>query len=421
MRKFISNQLNKNDGLIKHSLVVFIAVGIVSILNYVFHLYMGRALGPEEYSILGVLFSLFYILNAPASTIDTIITKFSSEFKAKGEYSKIRYLLVKSFKLVIFYGIIFLIVYGLLSRYIASFLKIDSITAVILMGVMIFLSFLFPVVNSLLRGLQKFNWYNANILTQAALKLILGITLVSLGFGVIGAISAINIATLIVILLPFIPLAFLFRYKGKIEKLNIFKYSLVILVGSFVMMLMVNVDVILVKHFFPALEAGYYVAASILAKIVWFASGALMIVMFPKISDYHSNNRDTSSILKYTLFYTFLISLIVILIYFIAPTFVVNMLYGQEYKIDGIIGLFAIGLGFFSLSNVLVLYNFAVNKSKFIYLIILSFMIETGLIVLFHSSLLEVVKILAVVNILLFFVLVLYTRREFGIKNGFKA
>ena len=94
MRKFISKQLNKNDSLIKHSLIVFIAMGIGSVFNYIFQLYMGRALGPEEYGTLGALFSIFYVLVAPSGTVQTNIAKFTSEYKAKNEYGKIHALFI---------------------------------------------------------------------------------------------------------------------------------------------------------------------------------------------------------------------------------------------------------------------------------------------------------------------------------------
>ncbi len=418
MRTFISEQLNKNDNLLRHSLFILVAAFIVNILNYAFQLYMGRVLGPIDYGVLGVLFSLFYVLNTPANTINTVITKFSSEYRAKEEYNKIRYLLTKSFKLIGIYGSVFLIAYVLLSKYIASFLNIDNVFPVILIGVMIFLSFLSPITSGLLMGLQKFGWYNANSLIHTGLKLGLGILLVSLGFGVAGAIISVNISILLVILLPLVPLAFLFKYQNDIKKLNIFKYSLVILFGSAALMFIVNIDVILVKHFFSSLEAGYYVAASTLAKITWFASSALLMVMFPKISDRHNKNLDSSSILKNTLFYTFLISFMVVLVYFIAPTFVSGLLYGKEYKIAGLIGYFSVGLGFFALNNVLMLYNFGVNKIKFVYLIVFFAILETVLISLFHSTLLEVIKTVSVVNILLFFSLILYTKKELGVRNG---
>ena len=158
-----------------------------------------------------------------------------------------------------------------------------------------------------------------------------------------------------------------------------------------------------------------------LAKIIWFVSGALVIVMFPKIADLYEKKKDTSSLLKNSLFYTFLISFSVILVYFIAPTFVSKLLYGPEYEISGLIGLFALALAFFALNNVLVYYNLAIKKSRFVIFLMLVLFLEIVSIVLFHNTLIEVVKVVLISNIALFAYLMFYTRKEFGIKNGITA
>src|SRR3989344_8465643 len=280
MRKFISEQLNKNDHLIKHSLIVFIATGIASLFNYIYQLYMGRVLGPVEYGELGALFAIYYSLNVPSGTVQTVVTKFVSEFKARNEYGKIRNLLGVAFRKIGFYGLMFLLVFVLLSRHIAVFLKISQ-GPIIAIGVLLFLSFLFPLFSGMLRGLQKFKWYGASGIIQAGLKLGLGILLVSLGFGLGGAIDALNFSMAITLAIILIPLWFLFKHKKEpFDNNGMFKYSFLVLVGIEGLMLMTNMDMFLVKHFFSAVEAGYYAAASMLSKISWFASGALIAVMF---------------------------------------------------------------------------------------------------------------------------------------------
>tara|TARA_Y100000310_G_scaffold330357_1_gene401842 strand:- start:4787 stop:5815 length:1029 start_codon:yes stop_codon:yes gene_type:complete len=329
---------------------------------------MGRALGPEEYGILGALFSIFYILVTPSGTIQTVITKFISQFKAENEYGKIRSFLGLAFKKIFFYGLMFFIAFILSSRYIALFLKIPH-TPVVALGVVLFLSFLYPILNGVLIGLQRFNWYSAAGVIQTTLKLGFGVLLVSLGFGVVGAVNALSLAAIVTILIVLIPIWFLFKIeKEKLHHLNIFRYGLFVLIGVEGLMLITNMDMFLVKHFFSALEAGYYAAASMLAKISWFASGALIAVMFPKISELHTKGENSSSILKNTLFYTVLISFSIVLIYFIAPTFVIRMLYGEKYlAVKGLIGYLSLGLAFFALNNVIAMYNFAIKRMKFVY------------------------------------------------------
>jgi len=46
------------DDLLKHASIMFIASIIGGVCNYIYQLYMGRALGPEEYGIFGSLFAM---------------------------------------------------------------------------------------------------------------------------------------------------------------------------------------------------------------------------------------------------------------------------------------------------------------------------------------------------------------------------
>ena len=89
MIKKLNKYLDGNEKLLKHSLIIFIAGLLAGFFNYIFQIYMGRALGPEQYGILGALFSIFYIESFAYTGIDTIITKFISEYKARKQFGKI--------------------------------------------------------------------------------------------------------------------------------------------------------------------------------------------------------------------------------------------------------------------------------------------------------------------------------------------
>ena len=102
------------------------------------------------------------------------------------------------------------------------------------------------------------------------------------------------------------------------------------------------------------------------------------------------------------------------MVYYIAPSLVVRLFYGASYEISGIIGLFGLGIAFYSLSNVVVWYNLAVKKRSFIWLVAACLLTELVAIIYFHGSLLEVVKVLVITNALLFVLLLTTIRQELG-------
>ena len=72
----------RKDSLIRDSFILFTASSIVNVGAFIFHLIMGRFLGPANYGILGTLLTIVYIVNVPINVIQTTIKKFVSQFKA---------------------------------------------------------------------------------------------------------------------------------------------------------------------------------------------------------------------------------------------------------------------------------------------------------------------------------------------------
>ena len=87
--------------------------------------------------------------------------------------------------------------FTIFSPYIASFLKIPDVSLVISTGVILVLSLFLPLFYSALRGIQDFNGMGLTNIINFTSKLLLGIVLVSLGFGVFGALVSIGTGSLL--------------------------------------------------------------------------------------------------------------------------------------------------------------------------------------------------------------------------------
>ncbi|MBE9595035.1 MAG: capsular biosynthesis protein, partial [Proteobacteria bacterium] len=99
---------------------------------YLYQLSMGRLLPPEDYGVLISLLSLLYMISMLSLTIDTSAAKFSSVYKVRGEYGRIKVMLFKVSRglslLVLPLAAILLI----LSPYIAAFLDVDPFLVLVL-------------------------------------------------------------------------------------------------------------------------------------------------------------------------------------------------------------------------------------------------------------------------------------------------
>lgn len=415
MIKKIKYYLQQDTGMVKSSLVLFISTTIMNFLAYVYHFLMGRFLGPADYGILGALLSLVYLIVIPLNTIQTTVTKFTSNFKAKKEYGKINYLLNHSIKKLFLCGIILVSIFLLLSGSIANFLHLPSLSPLLLMGILILFSLLLPINRGILQGLQKFNKLGVSYIFEGATKLGVGILLVIIiHFRVNGAISAFVLSSAI----PFLFTLYLLRslLPKKQVKFNtkpVYKYSIPVLIMMLGMTAIYSIDMLLVKHFFNPTQAGHYAAISLLGKIIFFASFAISMVMFSKVSESYASQKNPKPFLYKSLLLVMIISLPIVLFYFLFPGFTINLLFGQDYLVvKNLLGPFALVMLLFSLTYVITSYNVSVHKTKFLYLLVSFNLLEALLIFLFHNTLLQVIQILIVLTTLLFISMFLITKYQ---------
>jgi len=386
--------------LARHSGIMFSATLVANLLAYLFHVYMGRSLGPAEYGILGSLLAASYIIFVPLGAISTVVTKFISEFKARGEYGKAASLLFSAMRKLSRYAIFIFVGLSLSSWLIADFLRIPSPLPVILIGLLLAFALILSIPRGVLRGLQKFGQLGLNISLEALIRLLLGILLVSLGLGVNGAILAYGLAYLAATFLMLIPLRFLFHLRNEtIDVSRIYKFSLPALTMSVCLALMTNVDLIFIKHFFTSEQAGVYTVVSILGKVIFFVSTAFTIPMFPLVSELHTRGENTLAILRKSSIYVISFSGIVMATYWLFPSFIVDTLYGPTYQAAvPLLGAIGIAMGLIALVMVYTAYLLALKNMQFIKILLGCTFLEIVLLWLFHHTLLQVVQVLIITN-----------------------
>ena len=394
------------DDFTKHIGFVFIATLVVNLCNYLFHIFMSRTLGPTDYGIMVSLFSVVMIISVPAGVLQTVTTKYISNFKAKGELAKVKILLHRLITRVSLFGIGGFILFILLSGHIASFLHIPSRLPIVLVAVALVLGIICPVLLGTLQGLQKFVYFGTDMMIGGIGKLFFGILLVYVGLKVNGALLGLAMGSLAAFLFAIFPLRRQFAFDQTDCEINlspIYGYFFPVAAMLLCFTLLTNIDLVLVRHFFEPSQAGHYAAASIVAKIILFLPGAIAMVMFPKTSELHALSQESKPVLKKSLLYTALLSGSVLLLYLAVPSLIVKSLFGSQYIPSiPLIGIFGLAMLFFSLTNILLFYQISVHQLKFLKILVVATIVEVALIFLFHASLIQVILILAVVSLSLF-------------------
>ena len=419
IKKFF--KYDKNDSLIRDGIILFTATMIANASGYIYHLGMGRILGPADYGALGAILSLLYILLVPFNVIQTTISKFVAKFKANGQENKIKYLFYYSLKKLFILSIVSLVLFIIISPFIASFINISTHNLFII-SILIPFVLLLPVNRGFFQGYQTFKPLGINIVIEAFSKLIFGFILVLLGFGLSGAIIGIILSYVIPLIASFFWLGKSYSKKSEdIEIKSIYKYSFPVLLTMLSLTAFYSLDVILVKHYFNDLSSGFYAAASLLGRIVFFASLSISMVMFPKVAEMDAMKKPNVHILNKALLIVALISAAITIGYFVLPKLIVMLLFGYEYlEIASYIAHFALLMSFFSLSYLLALYNLSVNRISFIFILLFFNIIKIVSIVLFHDSLKQVINSLSIVMMIMFILMLSYTlyKNKYGTLNN---
>lgn len=286
------------------------------------------------------------------------------------------------------------------SPFLASFLHTTEIL-IILVSLSLIGSSVGSIVTFSLKGLQKFWQSMISGFLNAFTKLVFAISAIFLGFGLTGATLSFAVGGIIGIFVSGWFLRKEFREKEAKYNFSLKNDLIWIMVALVCFNALTNLDLILAKHFLVGAQAGLYAAASEIGKIIYFLVGSLSVVLIPKAMEQKTNKIDSRIFLFKTIGITLGIALIGLLGYFLFPHLVVSLLYGIKYGgIEGIIIITGLTMTFFSISSLLINYFIAVERKKFVFLMIFFIILETLLIALFHSTFTEVALMVLISNII---------------------
>jgi len=416
--KNLIKKLLKNR-LIGGSLVMFVGTTVASFGNYLYHLLMGRMLGPVDYGVLASLISLTYLFSIPLGTLSLVVVRYVSALRGKKEFGVISYFYSWLNKKLVTFGLAGALLLIIISPWLTSFLHLDSILLVLIIISASLVGVYSTVNTATLQGFLRFRLMSILGIIQVVLKLGTAVLLVYLGLKVLGAVSAILVGSIIGYLLTTLFVRCLFKKqkekKKMIDNQEIIRYAIPVFFSTLAFTSLYTTDIVLVRHFLPAQEAGFYAALATLGKIIFFASGPIIMVMFPMVSERHSNGKGYKNLLFLSLGLVFLICLGITLVYFFAPSLMIKILFGSQYlTVSPLLFLFAIFLSLYSLSSLLINFYLSIKKVKIVILPVIAATSQVILISLFHQNLTQVIWVSIFVLGLLFVSLLIYYLFSYG-------
>lgn len=404
------DKVKKNDFAI-NSFILFTGTAVVNVLNYFFHLVLGRISSVEMFGEIEALISFTRIISVPAMALTIVATKFSAHAKAENSKSLTRGVFNYLNKKVFVLGIPLFIFALFFTSFIANFVGTESLWSVLLIWVLMFLLFFNSVSSGFLSGFKKFKQLNRATIIGTIAKFLTGILMVFVGFGAAGAIGGFLVGGIVTYLFSILWLKPVIKSNGaarekekghllKKEILSLKSYVPAAFLGMLAFAVLGNVDMVIARHNLDQISSGQFGALTVVSKTIFFTVVVFSTVMFSMSAEENRKKRNPLGSFFQALVFTALVAFVATLLFFVAPEFILNLFFGEKYlAVAEYLGWFAIMVSLSSIAYLIFQFLLSIQKTKTRWFLFLA-ALEVPLILLWGKDILSIVFLASLVQFL---------------------
>jgi glycosyltransferase involved in cell wall biosynthesis/O-antigen/teichoic acid export membrane protein len=336
-----------------------------------FTVVFARILGADGYGSLAALLSTFLILAVPGAAVQVAVARETASGRL-GQGAQLAATLARWRRTLLASCAVVAVVAALFREQIAAVLSVDEAWAAAATLPTACLWLLLSVERGALQGRHAYRPVAWSLMLEAVGRLAIGLVLVGAGLGVSGA----YLGTPLSMLAVAAGLAWVARrrlggpapgYAGETLR-ELMRGAWPAVLALFLVAVLQNVDVILVKRRIGGDEAGAYAAAAVAAKaVVWVAIG-LGLYLLPAAVQRALDGADPRPVLVRALVLVSLVALPMLAAYAVAPELVLRLAFGGETVVASG-ALFTLGLAMTLLAAgyLCVQYMLALRQVVFLY------------------------------------------------------
>ncbi|WP_047244945.1 oligosaccharide flippase family protein [Maribacter thermophilus] len=377
--------------------------------NYLYNLFLGRILGPEAFSEAALLITLLLVLSFLGMTFQLATAKFSVLFSNTDwlAFQQLIYRYALTFGIVI--GALLFIFSGNLQEVFNT--ESDGLFKTFAMGVPLY--FFMSVNRGKYQGVQDFK--NLSVTYQAEMWSRLVITLLLLLSVPLQPAFLVSIGIAISFVFGLVPTNFkLSTLTKKItlpkaHKKKVWNFLILTACYELTQIVINNSDILLVKHYFDASEAGLYSSLALIGRVVYFVAWMFVMLLLPTVVQKQKDGEATAPILIKYVSYIGVLSLSIVLCCAIFPKFIVELMFGEAYlSMAPLLWQYALATSLFAVSNIFAYYFLSLDKYIPVIISGLLGCTQVILIMFFHNSLFIVVQVQIIAMVALLVVQLLY-------------
>lgn len=343
--------------LLSGSMIMLISSAVVGLTNFIYNIAVARLLGAAGFGQASAVYTLLMLLSCVTLAFQLVCSKFvAKNVTIAAKAAVYRELHRRSWQAASVLGVALVWASPLIVQY------LNFPTRNYVLALAIGTTFYIPlgVRRGLMQGAYDFRHLAENFVIEVLVKLGGALLLLHLGLGVMGVIDAVT-ASVIAAYLTARPKA-AFQVSSDQPMAASFDEGMQAIVFFVGQVIINNLDILLVKHFFPAAMAGLYAAVALVGRVVYMLSWSIVSTMFP-VSAGSSQERSGRTVMGTALLLVVLVSLVFTAGVWLAPNSLWMLVLGHSFlansqgSFSSLLVLYAALTGIYSFSVVLMTYE----------------------------------------------------------------
>ena len=368
---------------------------VVALLNFAYNVQVAQRLGPADFGHVAVAVTLLLMASALTLSFQIVCAKFVARNQTPGAKAAVFRSLRRRAWMA---GLGIAAIITALSLPIARFLNLPTAWMLVLLAAGIAFYIPLGVKRGSFQGTCAFPRLAGNFMLEAAAKFLLALLLVT-WFGVMGAVAAITLSVIFAYWLP--RPTDVFRRHSELHAGASTREGLQALLFFVGQVVTLNADLIVVKHLFPADQAGIYAAVALVGRVLFYASWSVIGAMFPVSAEAGRHSPRRSLLIVPTLLVSGLFLGFITLVW-LFPASLMKTIFGPGFQqAEPLLALYATSTAAYALSAMLMAYEMSHRVVNTGWLQVVAGILVFAGIYLFHSSLHEVVLVLMTIMVML--------------------
>lgn len=377
--------------LVTASALVFSSSLALSIAGFIFQAIATRHLDPAEYGVFYSLVSMASLVALPVSVLAPVVARYSAEFCALHDDAHIKGLIGLIVPAFAVCGVLYVFLGIVLAVPVADFFHF-AFWQVPLVALMAAITVLSTAMRAIGQGIQAYGAFAWSTGGEGVAKVVaLGIAVFA-GMKLAGTIGAFVIGLCVGAILIATPLIARYRAVAPVPIHLDWPRIWASIAGAASLTIATTVigfaDVLVVKHFFSAHEAGLYAVASLAGKILLYFVGFVPAVLIPQATHRHARGERTRSVLWLAVVFIGVVSVVGVAAYAAFGSLLLHILSGGAYEgALPLLPIYAAAMAALALTNSLGSYGISTHRLGFAIPLLLSMTATVVATALVHPTL----------------------------------